>query len=138
MRKQAKAHFRLPILMTDDSQLTQWLGSTTEARIAEAYSQACVLTAVEAAGLIGIDEKSLRALAGSGHLLSVPRGGGRSRGFPELAIRTFLAGTDDLDQGSAHITTRQRAVGTTRQPIVGFTERRKTKRAALAAAKMPR
>lgn len=124
--------------MTDDSQRTQWLGSTTEARIAEAYAQACVLTAVEAAELLGIDQKSIRALAGSGHLLSVPRGGGRSRGYPELAIRTFLAGMDNLDQRSAQITKRQRAIGTTRQPLVGFTERRIAKRMALAAAKKPR
>lgn len=138
MRKQAKAHFRLPILMTDDSQLTQWLGSTTEARIAEAYAKACVLTAVEAAELLGIDQKSLRALAGSGHPLSVPRGGGRSRGYSELAIRSFLAGTESRDQVSAQITQRRRPIGNIRQPIVDFTERREAKRAALAAAKMTR
>lgn len=118
--------------MAGDSQPTQWLGSATEARIAEAYAKACVLTAVEAARLLGMDEKSLRALVQSGHLLSIPRGGGRSRGYPELAIRTFLAGTENLDQSSAHVTKRQRAVGITRQPPIGFTERRNAKRAALA------
>ena len=124
--------------MTDDSQQTHWLGSTTEARIAEAYAKACVLTAVEAAELLGIDQKSLRALAGSGHLLSVPRGGGRSRGYSEIAIRAFLRGTESCDQVSAQITKRQHAVGITRQPPVGFTERRSVKRATLAGTKKMR
>lgn len=66
------------------------IGPATERRIQMAFADTCLLTGGATAKLLGIDEKSLRALADAGVIRSVRRGGGRTRAFTEGDIRAYL------------------------------------------------
>lgn len=72
-----------------------YLGPATERLLAEAFADAVTLTGVQAAKLLGMDEKTLRAAAKSGLIGSVPTGGG-SRRYTETDLRLYLARPRDL------------------------------------------
>jgi hypothetical protein len=66
------------------------IGTATERRIQMAFAETCLLTAQATAKLLGLDEKSLRALTDEGVIRSVRRGAGRTRAFTEGDIRAYL------------------------------------------------
>lgn len=101
------------------------VGPATERRIQSAFVDTCLLTCQATARLLGLDEKSLRALTDAGVIRAVRRGGGRNRAYTEGDIRDFLT------QGAAPV--REKAApkvsqsGTTK--VVSFMDRRRAKRA---------
>lgn len=76
--------------MTPDNDAVPTIGPATERRIQMAFADACIITAQATARLLGIDEKSLRALADDGVIRAVRRGSGRNRAFTEGDIRAYL------------------------------------------------
>ncbi len=76
--------------MTTSTGLSSQLGAATEARILAAYADKALLTSEDAAALLGLDVKSLRALANEGVIRAVRRGGGGHRAYTEGDIRAFL------------------------------------------------
>lgn len=66
------------------------IGPATEARILAAFADKALLTGEEVCALLGIDAKSLRALANDGAIRAVRRGGGGHRAYTEGDIRAFL------------------------------------------------
>jgi len=69
------------------------IGPITEARIAAAFAEAALITAQAVAQLLGVDEKTLRALADCGRIRVHPVG--KSRRYTEAAIRHYLASGPD-------------------------------------------
>ena len=64
------------------------LGRTTEARFAAAFARSAIITAMAAADLIGLDEKTLAALSDRQIIRSVPRG--KLRAYTERDLRSYL------------------------------------------------
>jgi excisionase family DNA binding protein len=60
----------------------------TDARLAEAFSRTLLLTAREAAALIGLDVKTLARMTDTGAIRAVRRG--KLRAYTEADIRAFL------------------------------------------------
>lgn len=97
------------------------IGPATAARIAMAFhaADACVLTCKATARLIGVDEKSLRALTDAGAIRAVRRGGGATRAYTEQDI------VDYLTQGAAPVReAKARATGHSLSKVVPFTQRK--------------
>lgn len=95
------------------------LGPATERRLMAAFADTCVLTCGAAARLIGVDEKSLRALTDDGVIRAVRRGGGRWRAYTEGDIRDYLT------QGAAPAReSKLRATGNSQLKVVPFTQRK--------------
>lgn len=113
--------------MTPANDAVPTIGPATERRIQMAFADTCLLTASATAKLIGIDEKSLRALADEGVIRSVRRGAGRSRAFTEGDIRAYLTEST----APCRSTEQPRAPTgntTSRSKVVDFTARRALKR----------
>jgi len=68
------------------------LGPVTDARFAEAFRCAAVVSKKVAADLLGIDGKTVDALTEASLLRSIPRGA-RHRGYTELDLRSYLLTT---------------------------------------------
>jgi len=64
------------------------IGAATARRIEMAFTaaEACVLTCKATARLLGVDEKSLRALTDAGVIRAVRRGAGATRAYTERDI----------------------------------------------------
>ena len=99
------------------------IGPATERRIQMAFADTCLLTASATAKLLGIDEKSLRALADQGVIRAVRKGGGRSRAFTEGDVRAYLTEGSAPSRGK-----KTRATGTSQVKVVPFTQRKATAR----------
>lgn len=69
---------------------TRIIGPATERRIMMAFAETSLLTCGATSKLLGIDEKSLRALTDDGVIRAVRRGGGRTRAYTEGDIRAYL------------------------------------------------
>lgn len=99
------------------------IGPATERRIQMAFAETCLLTCGATAKLLGVDEKSLRALADEGVIRAVRRGGGRNRAFTEGDIRAYLT------EGSAPSREpKAKATGNSQLKVVPFTQRKATTR----------
>ncbi|GLK49517.1 hypothetical protein GCM10017620_24900 [Brevundimonas intermedia] len=97
---------------------TALIGPATERRIQMAFADTCLLTAGATAKLLGIDEKSLRALADEGVIRAVRKGGGRSRAFTEGDVRAYLT------QGAAPTRSMKvRPTGNSQVKVVPFSQR---------------
>lgn len=97
------------------------IGPATARRIEMAFAaaDACVLTCKATARLIGVDEKSLRALTDAGAIRAVRRGGGATRAYTEQDI------VDYLTQGAAPArAAKARATGNGQAKVVPFTQRK--------------
>jgi hypothetical protein len=95
------------------------IGPETERRIQMAFADTCLLTCQAAARLIGMDEKSLRALTDAGVIRAVRRGTGRNRAYTEGDIRAYLT------QGEAPARVPKGKVTTHGQSkVVPFTQRK--------------
>lgn len=66
------------------------IGPATEVRILAAFADAAVITTKAAARLLGMDPKTLDAIADAGFIRCVRRGGGDTRGYTEGDIRAYL------------------------------------------------
>lgn len=71
-----------------DAALIGSLGPVTEARFAETFSKGALATLKDAASLVGLDEKTLKAMTGAGIVQGTPRG--RLIGYSEVALRAYL------------------------------------------------
>ena len=99
------------------------IGPATERRIQMAFADTCLLTGKAASKLLGMDEKTLRALNAEGVITSVRRGGGATRAYTEGDIRTYLT------QGEASTAEKQAKTAQRGGPkVVSFMERRRAKR----------
>ena len=67
---------------------TSALGPATEALFAAAFARAATITLAEAAALIGVDVKTLRAMTDAAIVRAVPRG--RGRAYTEAELRRYL------------------------------------------------
>ena len=114
--------------MTAANDTTAVIGPATERLIQAAFSESCLLTCQGAARLLGMDEKSLRALTDKGVIRAVRRGGGRTRAYTEGDIRAYLtessAPCPSISQPRAPTSNT-----TSRSKVVDFTARRALKRA---------
>lgn len=109
--------------MTAANDTTAVIGPATERRLQMAFADSCLLTGKAAARLLGLDEKSLRALTDDGVIRAVRRGGGRTRAYTEGDIRAYLT------QGAAPSReAKPRATGNGLTKVVPFTQRKTTAR----------
>lgn len=113
--------------MTPANDTTVIIGPATERRIQMAFAETCLLTAGATAKLLGVDEKSLRALADEGVIRSVRRGGGRSRAYTEGDIRAYLTESTAPCRSTEQQRARTGSM-TSRSKVVDFTARRALKR----------
>lgn len=97
------------------------IGPTTEARIAEAFTQAAVIGGEAAASLIGCDPKTLNELADIGAIRAVRKGGGKRRGYTEGDIRAYL--TESAGPCRDSIPKSRATGGPARAKVVPFTQR---------------
>jgi hypothetical protein len=74
--------------MTDLAIAPGYLGAVTEARFAAVFASTALATALAAAKLIGVDEKTLSAMTDLGVVRSVPRG--KLRAYTERDLRAYL------------------------------------------------
>jgi hypothetical protein len=98
------------------------LGPITEARIAAAFADCCVLTAEKTAELIGLDVRTLREMTDASIIRAVRRGAGKTRAYTEGDIRAYLTES----AAPCRSTKRPRAPTgstTSRSNVVGFTAR---------------
>lgn len=70
--------------------VTAALGPSTEARLAALFADCAVATAKATAAFLGMDVKTLDALADAGAIRAVRRGAGQARGYTEGDIRAYL------------------------------------------------
>lgn len=99
------------------------IGPATERRIMMAFAETSLLTCGGTSKLLGIDEKSLRALTDDGVIRAVRRGGGRTRAYTEGDIRAYLT------QGGAPAREEKpRATGKAQLKVVPFSQRKSTAR----------
>lgn len=108
---------------------TPTIGPATERRIQMAFADTCLLTAGATAKLLGMDEKSLRALADEGVIRSVRRGAGRTRAFTEGDIRAYLTESTAPCRSTEQPKARTGST-TSKSKVVDFTARRALKRNA--------
>ncbi|MDR3513970.1 MAG: helix-turn-helix domain-containing protein [Caulobacteraceae bacterium] len=104
------------------------VGPSTEARIALAFATRALITAKEAASILGIDVKTLRALTDGLALRALVVG--KVRRYAEADIRRYLIEGPDAECPS---TSRPRAASsnmTSSTRVVGFTARLARKRDA--------
>lgn len=94
------------------------IGPATERRIMMAFADSCLLTAQATARLLGMDEKSLRALTDASVIRAIRRGGGRSRAYTEGDIRAYLT------QGAAPVREGKPKVAHSQVKVVPFTQRK--------------
>lgn len=100
------------------------IGPATEARLQMAFAETCLLTCQSTARLLGLDEKSLRALTDGGIIRAVRRGGGRTRAYTEGDIRAYLTQGSGPDRAEP----KPRASQPVPKKVVSFTEMRRAKR----------
>ena len=111
---------------TNERNGTPTIGPATEALIMAAFSESCLLTAKATARLLGMDVKTLDALADDGVIRSVRRG--NLRAYTEGDIRAYL--TESPTPCPSTNPPRVRTSNTTsRSKVVDFTARRASKRA---------
>jgi hypothetical protein len=65
-----------------------WLGAATEALLAKVFADRLVINAKTCAGVIGVDEKTLRGMTEAGIIRARRRG--RERGYGERDLRDYL------------------------------------------------
>jgi len=111
--------------VTAANDTTAVIGPATERRLEAAFAETCLLTCQGTARLLGLDEKSLRALTDKGVIRAVRRGGGRTRAYTEGDIRAFL--TESAAPCKAEPAPKRVTVPC--RKVVSFTERRRLKRA---------
>lgn len=97
------------------------LGPVTERRFEEAFKDSALVTAKAAASLIGLDEKTLKAMTMDGAIQACPRG--RRHAYSEGALRDYLTNpppiptsSKDLGPGSAISRRKAGSGGTTTRP----------------------
>lgn len=101
------------------------IGPATARRIEMAFTaaDACVLTCKATARLIGVDEKSLRALTDTGAIRAVRRGAGATRAYTEQDIVEYLT------QSAAPLReAKARATGNSVSRVIPFSQRKTTTR----------
>lgn len=106
--------------------------SATERLLAEAFSDCATITAKAAARVLGLDEKTLRAMAESGVIRSITAGT-KTRRYTEAHLRAFLAGERFGEVKPCRSTSQRRAAsGTTTSStrVVDITVRLEQQRAA--------
>jgi hypothetical protein len=109
--------------MNPANDATATIGPATERRIQMAFADTCLLTCQATARLLGMDEKSLRALTEDGVIRAVRRGAGRNRAYTEGDIRSYLT------ESAAPIRQERPKVnaGTGQLRVVPFSQRKKTR-----------
>lgn len=95
-----------------------FLGPTTEARFNAAFATRAVVDKAVAAGLIGVDVKTLDALP----IRSVPKGA-KHRGYTERDLRAYLTEGPEQPCEPPEPKSRPRAASNVR--AVNFSERRR-------------
>jgi hypothetical protein len=89
------------------------LGAATEALIARAFAESALISAQAAAPVVGVNEKTLRAMAEAGVIRSVIVGA-NTRRYAEADLRAYLAGERFGEVKSCPSTSRRKAAsGTT-------------------------
>ena len=88
------------------------LGPVTERRFEEAFKDSALVTAKAAASLIGLDEKTLKAMTMDGAIQACPRG--RRHAYTEGALRDYLTNPPPVpssseDLGLGPFTSRRKA-----------------------------
>ena len=88
------------------------LGPVTERRFEEAFKDSALVTAKAAASLIGLDEKTLKAMTMDGAIQACPRG--RRHAYTEGALRDYLTNPPPVpssseDLGLGPFTSRHKA-----------------------------
>ena len=111
------------------------LGPITEARFSDAFSKGALATLKAAAELVGLDEKTLKAMTVSGVIQGTPRG--RLVGYSEMALRAYLLNPMPISSPEEKVTCqstsrRKAASGTTTSSTkaVGFMAQRALRLAA--------
>lgn len=105
--------------MSAANDATPTIGPATEARLQMAFADTCLLTCQSTARLLGVDEKSLRALTDDGVIRAVRRGGGKTRAYTEGDIRAYLT------QGAAPVREQKpKAAGHHQAKVVPFSQRK--------------
>lgn len=112
--------------MNPANDATATIGPATERRIQMAFADTCLLTCQATARLLGMDEKSLRALTEDGVIRAVRRGAGRNRAYTEGDIRAYL--TESAAPSREKPAPKVSRSGTTK--VVSFMDRRRAKRAS--------
>lgn len=95
------------------------LGPTTEARFATAFARTAIVTAKAAAELIGLDVKTLDALAEKQVIRSVPKG--KLRAYTERDLRAYLIEGPDAACPSTSRPKASSGSSTLSSVVVGFT-----------------
>ena len=103
------------------------IGRATEALIMAAFSESCLLTAKATARLLGMDVKTLDALADKGVIRPVRRG--NLRAYTEGDIRAYLTESPSPCP-STNPPKAPTSSTTSRSKVVAFTDLRASRRAA--------
>lgn len=85
--------------MADGSTFPSSIGPATEGLISRAFASTILLSTTQAAHLLGMDTKTLDAMADAGAIRAVRRGGGQRRGYTERDIRAYLTDSPGPERG---------------------------------------